>query len=144
MIVKEIFYGVECDRCKELHNDGDHEFWFDEDSAVEYAIQSDWIKHNGKHYCEDCYEIDDEDRVLVYDDYPEYLNSVINFIQGALKKRVDVIDKGNSFVIKSTSWHEFFKERDIDYLKSVLHDKYYEFTFDKGMINETIFIKIKK
>lgn len=144
MIVKKIFYGIQCDRCGEMYNDGDHEFWFDEDSAIEYAIESEWIEKDGKHYCYDCYEVDDKDNILVYDDYPEYLKSIINFIQGTLKKRVYIIDRGDQFVIKSTSWHEFFKERDIDYIKSVLHDKYYEFTFDKGMRNETIFIKIKK
>ncbi len=144
MIVKEIFYGIECDRCKELHNDGDHEFWFDEDSAVEYAIESDWIEKHGKHYCNDCYEIDNKDNVIIYEDRPEHIKDVINFIRGALKRRVDVIEGDDVFYVKTTIWHKPFKEKDIDYIKSILCDQYCEFTFEKDNYSWTMNIKIKR
>lgn len=43
MIVSETFYGVKCDRCKEMYDDGEHSFWSNEGYAVKNATESKWI-----------------------------------------------------------------------------------------------------
>ena len=62
-IVKECFYNVECDRCGKLANE---ELWKDDEAfAKEEAVDSGFIEVDGKHYCPDCYTIDDEDNIVV-------------------------------------------------------------------------------
>ena len=62
-IVKQYFYNVECDRCGKL---SDEEHWrVDEDLSKENADESGFIEVDGKHYCPDCYTIDDEDNIVI-------------------------------------------------------------------------------
>jgi len=56
MIVTEIFFGVKCNRCGDVCSDGEHEYWSDEDNALENAINSDWLGYKKKHYCGNCYD----------------------------------------------------------------------------------------
>ena len=62
-IVKEYFYNVKCDRCGNLANE---ELWRNDVAfAKEDADESGFIEVDGKHYCPDCYTIDDEDNIVV-------------------------------------------------------------------------------
>ena len=61
MIITDTFYAIKCNRCGDLHEDGDYQFYSDEDSAWESADYSEWIENHGKHYCPSCYDRDDED-----------------------------------------------------------------------------------
>ena len=62
-IVKEYFYNVKCDRCGKLANE---ELWGNDVAfAKEDADESGFIEVDGKHYCPDCYTIDDEDNIVV-------------------------------------------------------------------------------
>lgn len=66
MIVKVEMYTVECDNCKKTRGeDSEYSCWNDENYALEEAIDHDWIDHEGKHYCPDCYKIDDDDNITI-------------------------------------------------------------------------------
>ena len=60
-MIKEVtYYDIICDRCgKSLTNESET-CYPDKDSALMVAEQSEWIDINGKHYCPDCYELDEE------------------------------------------------------------------------------------
>lgn len=65
-IVKEYFYNIQCDRCGKLANE---ELWRnDVGFAKEDADESEFIEVEGKHYCPDCYTIDDEDNIVIKED----------------------------------------------------------------------------
>lgn len=67
-MIKEVtMYTVECDRCKKTSGeDSEYAGWGDKDYAVEEAMSDDWIEHtDGKHYCPDCYTINDEDVITI-------------------------------------------------------------------------------
>ena len=54
------YYDIVCDRCgKSLINDSEM-CYPDTKSAGMVALQSEWREIGGKHYCPDCYEVDDE------------------------------------------------------------------------------------
>ena len=62
MIKPVTMYSVVCDRCGKPLID---EFngigaWLGEGTAKEQAMESEWIEIGDKHYCPDCYELDDE------------------------------------------------------------------------------------
>ncbi len=64
MIVKVEMYTVECDNCKTTSGENsEYSCWNDEAYALEDAEQSDWIEHEGKHYCPNCYKMDDEGNI---------------------------------------------------------------------------------
>lgn len=64
-LIKEYLYNIECDRCKDKL---DPEFWHEEEETLE-SIMPDcgWIKQGNKHYCPDCYFIDDDDNIVIKD-----------------------------------------------------------------------------
>ena len=79
MITEEIFYGVKCNRCLCQYEDGSHSFWSDKGTAIENAIESNWIKKDGKHYCPDCYTSDGENDIPK-EEYPKYVKVIREFL----------------------------------------------------------------
>ena len=62
-VVQESFYNIKCDCCGSL---ADEEYWHnDESSAKEHAATNDFYELGGKHYCNYCYEVN-EDEEIVY------------------------------------------------------------------------------
>lgn len=49
-----------CDRCGKSLTEESEMFYPDNHSALMVAEQSEWKKISGKHYCPDCYELDEE------------------------------------------------------------------------------------
>jgi len=61
----EMFYVV-CDNCGVSCFEGsDYSCTVDEVSAKEVASDSDWIIHEGKDYCQECYSYDDNDEIVI-------------------------------------------------------------------------------
>ncbi|MDN5470374.1 MAG: hypothetical protein L0G02_08150 [Lactococcus lactis] len=66
-------YSVECDNCKDVYSD-EYSAWSDSGSAEEYATDSYWFRgeddseHEGKHYCDACYSIGDNDELIINED----------------------------------------------------------------------------
>ena len=59
MIKKVTYYDIICDRCgKSLINESET-CYSDAGSAEMIAKDSEWITIDGKHYCPDCYELDE-------------------------------------------------------------------------------------
>lgn len=64
-IVSKPFSNIKCDRC----GDTISEEWYDDIADCEEALLYDcnWVKIGDKHYCQDCYEIDENDEIKVKD-----------------------------------------------------------------------------
>ena len=62
MIKPVTMYSVVCDRCGKQFVDDFNGIvaWLDEGTAKEQAMESEWEEIGDKHYCQDCYEFDDE------------------------------------------------------------------------------------
>lgn len=59
-----------CNNCGEIYCDDDgtgFSIWLTESDANEHADNDGWYLHgdDGKHYCPSCYEIDDDDNLIV-------------------------------------------------------------------------------
>lgn len=67
MSIKTVeMFTVICDNCGvDVAKDQEYSCWNDEGYAEEQAMESDWIEENGNHYCDDCYEYDDEDNLII-------------------------------------------------------------------------------
>lgn len=59
MIKEVIYYDIICDRCGKSFTDESEMCYPDKDSALMVAGQSEWLTIGGKHYCPDCYELDE-------------------------------------------------------------------------------------
>ena len=59
-MIKEVtYYDIICDRCGKSLIDESKTCYPDKDSALMVAKQSEWQKIGSKHYCPDCYELDE-------------------------------------------------------------------------------------
>ena len=60
-MIKEVtYYDIICDRCGKSFIDESETCYPDKDSAEMFAEESEWITIGSKHYCRDCYELDEE------------------------------------------------------------------------------------
>lgn len=62
MIIPVEMYQCVCDGCGKAYVDDFNGFvaWSDKITAREAAIEDGWQEIDGKHYCPDCYEYDEE------------------------------------------------------------------------------------
>ena len=60
MIKTLTMYSVVCDRCGKIFETDVFIAWTDKQSAIYYALASEWKEIGDKQYCPDCYEFDDE------------------------------------------------------------------------------------
>lgn len=68
MITETTMYGIQCDGCKRELEDSEGYLVYDREEDVEsVAIDSDWIKVRGKHYCEKCYRYGDDNELILAD-----------------------------------------------------------------------------
>jgi len=77
MAIKKVkMYTVVCDHCKyDIGIDQEYSCWNDANFAEDNAINSDWIEHEENHYCNDCYDYDDDDNILLKESRKnKYLN----------------------------------------------------------------------
>lgn len=69
MVKEKTFYGIKCDGCgRMLPGEWDADAYYEtKDFIEEVAIDSDWKKLRGKHYCPDCYQYGDNDELILRD-----------------------------------------------------------------------------
>ena len=60
-MIKEVtYYDIICDRCGKSFTEESEMCYTDTESAEMVAKDSEWLAIGGKHYCRDCYELDEE------------------------------------------------------------------------------------
>lgn len=63
--------GIRCDACKERFRTADGFTCFTDDENGDYireeAESSEWITIGDKHYCPDCYKVDENDHIVTKD-----------------------------------------------------------------------------
>lgn len=65
-IQKVEMYTVVCDNCNtDIGSTQDYSCWNDKDCAEENAMNSEWIKVDNKHYCDECVSYDDNDNLVL-------------------------------------------------------------------------------
>lgn len=68
MIIKEQFYGVECDNCSEIFEDfSGISFRARSEDIVEDVKECEWHVDGEKHYCKNCFHVDDDDNVIIHE-----------------------------------------------------------------------------
>jgi phage FluMu protein Com len=148
MIITEIFYGIRCNRCGELLEDGECSFWSDEGSAIENATESSWVEIKGKHYCPDCHIMNEEtDEIIVFEEYPQPLKKLNRFIDKILTGvRRSIFENTDIFLIKCTFYSKPRLEiYEVDYIKSLMGEKFISLEYEDGKYGSTTCnIKIKK
>lgn len=58
MIKEKTYYDIICDRCGKSLADESETCYLDTESAEMAAKDSEWMTIDGKHYCADCYVLD--------------------------------------------------------------------------------------
>jgi len=66
MIINRQFHNIKCDNCGALL---DEETWWDDKDALTTTILDEcgWIECGGRHYCDECWEHDDDDNIVTRD-----------------------------------------------------------------------------
>ena len=60
MIKQVTYYDIICDRCGKSFSEESNTCYPDAESAEMTAMYSEWRVMGEKHYCPDCYELDEE------------------------------------------------------------------------------------
>lgn len=65
MIRKQEFFNIECDHCGSML---DEENWWDDKETCESLLtECNWKKLGDRHYCDKCWEYDDDDNIVTKD-----------------------------------------------------------------------------
>ena len=65
MIIDRLFHNIQCDHCGKLL---DEEIWYDDKDAIPTILdECGWIECEGRHYCDECWEYDDDDNIVTKD-----------------------------------------------------------------------------
>lgn len=132
MIVNEIFHAVKCNRCSEIFDSGEIAYWSDEDTAVENALESDWIEINNKHYCPDCYdEVEGED--VIREDYPEHVKKLRQFFDKIIMGSISIFEYEDYFMFKHRLYNSTqLNGYDEDYILNRFGDKIISIGYEKN------------
>ena len=112
MIITDVFFAVKCDRCGKVHD----EIWAnEEDNAVETAKDNDWLCNiPGKHYCPNCYIINDLDEIKIKPPFPLAVKNIKGFVLSQIGNVPDLSEFDDRFEIhfnenkKMFDFHEQF------------------------------------
>jgi len=71
-MIKEVkMYTLICDRCgKDVNEDCDISAWSDIEPSIDNAYNEGWCLEDDKHYCPNCYDVDDDGFMTVKDAEP--------------------------------------------------------------------------
>ena len=101
MIKAEVLYTVQCDRCREILEDGEFQYWVGADMAVDRAKDSEWLIKGNKHYCPECYTLNDDDEEEIKSPIPEQVFELQKFMSLIAKRgcTVKIEEENNCFVL---------------------------------------------
>ena len=101
MIIAEVFYGVKCDRCGKVYDGAEYGYYDDMDSALEYAKEDEWLEIGGKHYCPDCYVVDEDTEIVrIKPPRPVHLKSLESFINDFLGHHAHIIESDDDYEVR--------------------------------------------
>ena len=66
-MLKEVkMFTIICDSCGcDVNEPTDYSCWNDESCVEDIRYEADWEKVGDKHYCNNCYEYDDNDELII-------------------------------------------------------------------------------
>jgi hypothetical protein len=66
-MIKEVtMFTVICDNCGKDANDGaEYSCWNDKSFAEDIAVEFGYLKNDNKHYCQDCFSYDEDDKLVI-------------------------------------------------------------------------------
>lgn len=149
MIITEIFYGVKCNRCGDILDDGEHSFWNDECGAEENATNSEWIEDKGRHYCPNCYEYnEDDDKQIPLPEFPAYLKELNKFLKNSIVGySVEVKETDTEFLVVKPLYNRTkLEDFEIAYITGLAGSNLISITCQKHerYTRHEVYIKLKK
>lgn len=119
MIQEVKMYTIICDNCGKNVNEGNEiTCWSDKGYAEDSAMESDWIKEDGNHYCADCFEYDDEDNLVIKGGNNEKqktaMQQLVDYYQDVVEKRgneLTAMQVLNLVIRKASELKEMEKEQ---------------------------------
>lgn len=148
MIIKDVFYGVKCDRCGTQYEDGESSYWYDESVAIENSMEDEWIECNQKHYCPNCHELDDEGGFIIYEEYPKYLKTLISFIDHVMTASCRSVSETETEFVVSFRFYKYGQSQlealEEMYIKSLLGERLVSVGYSKSTLCTIIIKKTEK
>lgn len=126
MIITDVFFAVKCDRCGKVNNETDTAFWNEESIADEMAKESDWLCNiHGKHYCPNCYIINDLDEIKIKPPLPLAVKNIKGFVLCQIGNVPDLSEFDDRFEIHFNENKKMFDfhENYINSFKNVLIER---------------------
>lgn len=145
MIITDVFYAVKCDRCGKVCDGTDAEYYNDMDSALEYAKEEEWIAQYGKHYCPNCYVVnEDAEEIRVKPPRSQHLKSLEKFINEFLGCNARVLESSDDYEV--LFYGKDLSILDEGYIREMLGDNLIslQYNANKYMYLSEYVIKIKK
>jgi len=66
MIYEVKMFAGNCDNCKvEIMAESEYSCLGEESAVKDDMMDAGWIEHEGKHYCPDCFEYDNNDEITI-------------------------------------------------------------------------------
>ena len=146
MIIAEILYGCQCDRCGVLYEDYNSiALQSDRYEAFARASEDGWNDVGEKHYCPECHAIDEEgDSIIVKEPYPDIVSDIERYIKFIKKRTVSIEEKDHSF--RLTFGIDGWEKTDTDWVLSMCKNKAVIEAFTSGikLFPNRILIEIQK
>ncbi len=71
-VEKVEMFTVVCDNCKkDIGSESEYSCWNDSQYSEECATESGWHKEDDKHYCVECHLIDEDDNLIIHEEYKD-------------------------------------------------------------------------
>ncbi len=150
MIIPTIYYTLQCDRCKEIFESSEGFIGqVDSDSVWDDAEHSDWIEYKVKHYCPNCYILEEEkDEYIPLPAYPKSIFRVEKFLKTYVGFKDAIIKEYSGHFIVSVHLrnNEQFQKEFLEMIRFILTLESWSFEVipAEKYSNSTLVIKIEK
>ena len=142
MIKAEVLYTVQCDRCREILEDGEFQYWVGTDMAVDRAKDSEWLIKGNKHYCTKCYTLNDEDEEEIKSPIPEQVFELQKFLSLVAKRgcTIKIKEEINCFVLSGLLGKKTISDTTTKMICSIT----LSFVVYISVVNSQLIVKIMK
>lgn len=110
-VEKVNMFTVICDNCGEdIGVNQEYSCFGDDSCAEENAMESDWIKQNGNHYCTECYSYNDDDELVIDEKrkatISKHVDSGVELIAKERQKQIDKYGFTGEHHADHPEWYE--------------------------------------